>query len=149
MSGSLAHSPSRITQQLLVNLSLGTLDPAGSWPVTRSKQLGGTGDADDVIFVGGTEGLLLGRNMLNGCVFEKYGISILVRAAVYDTGEAKARAITLALDGVVMRSVTISGTTYVYALFQRTGGVIDVGEERGTSRQLFSVNGYATIRQLA
>ena len=145
MSGSLAHPPSRIVQQLLVDLSQGTLpSAAGSWPIAAGEQLDTPGSA---VFVRGTEALTQGRSMLDGYVYEKHGIQVLVRDTRYEDGDAKARVIAIALDGVKLQTVTISACVYVVALFQRTGGVMDLGKERQTSRPLFSVNGYATIRQ--
>ena len=148
MSGSLTHSPSQIVQQLLVDLSLGTLASAnGSWPVTYGQFPDELTGRDNAIFVSDMEGRLDGRSMIDGSMFEFYGINLNVRGTRYGDSHVKARAMAMALDAVTLRSVTISGTTYAVYNFQRTGGVLHLGKEVGTSRHLFSINGQLTVRQ--
>ena len=148
MSGSLTHSPSQIMQKLLVDLSLGTLaSAAGSWPITAGQWPDEATGLDDAIFIRGTEGIVQGRSMLDGYQFEKHGITIHVRDTRYGDGRTKAQAIAIALDGVTLRSVTIDESVYVVSGFHRSGSVLELGREGETSRYLFNVNGYLTVRQ--
>lgn len=148
MSGSLTHSPSQVIRQLLVDLGHGTLpSAAGSWPIGVAE------DADSppsAIWVRGTESRLHGRRMSDGQYYERYGFQVLVRDTRYEDGQTKARAIAIAMDtNVRQAAVTISSSTYIVHVISRSGGVLDLGKERSTSRHLFSINALAAIEQAA
>ena len=147
MSGSLAHSPSEIIQNLIVDLGLGVLPSAGgSWPVYRAS----IPDApDNVITVIRTAGRLQGRRQPTGETIEHYGIQITIRGTTPTIGDTKARAIADAFDTSVLRdSVTISSNVYVVQAITRASGPIPLGDESPESkRQIFTLNITASIRQ--
>ena len=148
MSGALTHSPSQIVQKLLVDLSLGTLASAGgSWPITCGEEPDEKTGRGSQMFVRTTEGLIQGRSSIDGYVFEKCGIQIMIRDTRYEDGRTKAKDVQVALDAVVLRSIVISSSTYVVTGFHRNGSVIEIGREVGTNRHLFSINGYLPVRE--
>lgn len=138
MSGALDHSPAEILAKLLIDNSLAT-DPAdaGSWPAAFAQM---QNTPDNAISIKGTESDLQNRSMIDGEQFERYGLSILVRGTDFETGEDKARDIAVALDGYVLKIVAIGSTTYRLHNISRSGGVLNLGEEQGSSRFLFSIN---------
>ena len=147
MSGSLAHSPSEIIQNLVVNLGLGVLPPAsGSWPVYRANI---PNTPDNVISVIGTAGVLQGRIQPIGTTREHFGLQLTVRGTTHTIGDAKARAIATSFDTDVLRdSVTIDSIVYVVQAITRKSGPIPLGDESPESkRQLFTLNITASIRQ--
>ena len=150
MSGTLTHSPSQIVRQLLVDLEQGVLMSelgTGSWPITAGQWPDEVTGMDSAIFVQGTEGQTQGRSMLDGYVFEKHGITVHIRDTRYADGRTKANAIARALDTTTLTSVTIDESVYVVSGFHRSGDVLELGKEDGTSRHLFNVNGFLTVRQ--
>lgn len=148
MSGSLTHSPSQILQKLLVDLSLGTLaSDGGSWPITAGQEPDTPTGRGSTIFVRETEGILQGRSMLSGYVFEKHGLNIGVRDTRYGDGRTKAQAIAIALDSVTLQAVVVSSSVYAVSGFHRSGSVLHAGKEGGSARHRFSINGYLTVRE--
>ncbi len=147
MSGSLAHSPSEIIQNLIVDLGLGVLPSAGgSWPVYRA---GVPDTPDNVIAVIGTAGVIQGRNHATSETIQHFGLQITVRATTHTIGDAKIRAIATSFDENVLRdSVTISSNVYVVQAITRKSGPIPLGDESPESkRQIFTLNITASIRQ--
>jgi len=131
-----------------VDLSLGTLASAGgAWPITYAEEPDERTGRGSHIFVRNTEGLLQGRSMLGGYVFEKHGLQIRIRDTQHEDGYSKAKDIQVALDAVTLTAMTISATTYVTIGFHRNGSIVDIGKEPGTNRHQFSINGYLTVRQ--
>ena len=147
MSGSLANSPAEIVQQLLVDLSLGTLPSVGgSWPIYQGRE---PSTPDKVITVYGTSGKLQGRLHPTGDQQIQHGFQVRVRATTHSVGQAKANAIAVALDQDVLRDiVTIGSNVYVVYAVTRTSDVIPLGKESPTSkRNLFTLNATVSLRQ--
>ena len=147
MSGALAHSPSEIIQNLMVDLGLGVLPSVdGSWPIYRS---GLPEDPDNTISVIRTAGRLQGRRHPTGETIEHYGIQITVRGTTPTIGDTKVRAIADSFDTNVLRdSVTIGSDVYVVQSINRASGPIPLGNETPESkRQIFTLNITASIRQ--
>lgn len=146
MSGALTHPPSKVIQQLLVDLGLATLPAAdGSWPVTASQE---EDKPDSVLTVFDTSGVPDGRTMIDGVMQEHYGFQVKIRAARFQTGYTKASAIQNAIDSSVRNtSVTVDSSVYAIATITRTGSIIHVGTEPTSSRNMFTINATVSMRQ--
>ena len=149
MSGSLTHSPSRILQQLLIDLGVATA-PAdgGSWPVYHGQE---PDTPDNCVSVFVTAGIKQGRTHIDGEVYEIPGYMIRVRAQNEDEGWTEANAICAGDDGLDKNStrstVTVGSTDYLVCAVHRTSGPIHLGKESGTKRDLFTINGTMSLRQ--
>lgn len=137
-----------ILQQLLVEESLGILPSSGTnWPIYRVN----TPDlVDNIITILETTGVQQGRYMTTGAYVDRPGFQILVRANDYDTGEAKARAISVGLTETlnIPRSITVNATEYMIDSISKTSGPIPLGKEIDSSkRYLFSINFHLSIYQ--
>lgn len=146
MSGALTHSPSQVIQQLLVDLGIGTLPSAGgSWPITASQE---RDKPDNVITVYDTAGVPDGRTMIDGVMQEHYGFQVKIRGDKHSTGYSKASEIQNAIDtGVQNTSVTVGSSVYAVATISRTGSIIALGTEPGSTRNLFTINATVSMRQ--
>jgi hypothetical protein len=145
MSGLLNHSPADIVCQLLISLGL-VDDPLGTGTATGWEGYVSNESSvpDNVVTVYDTQGKPDGRVMTSGEQQEHHGFQLRVRGADAQVGFAKARALAVALDQTVLRnSVTLGTSTYLVQAVSRTGEVIPLGTEPGTSRELFTIN--ATI----
>lgn len=144
MSGPLNHSPAYVLRQGLVDLGLGTNPADGAaWPVFARKE---PDKPDEVVTVYNTAGRDLGRTAPDQERTELYGIQVRVRSGAPDVGDAKARAIALALDKVYRRQLLVDGVVYLVTHFQRTSGVLDAGTDAPTtSRSVFTVNGLLSL----
>ena len=146
MSGSLTHSPSSIIRQLLVDKSLGVLPSAdGDWPIFITQE---PDTPDSVITLRETTSRLSGRSMPSGQVIEHYGIQIRVRDANHQDGFDKAEAIMIALDEDVLReTVTVDGTDYAIQSVSRSTGIVPLGKEPTSNRDIFTINVTTALRQ--
>lgn len=146
----LTHSPAQILQNALVSLGLGTLAPTSgyastSWPVYSSAE---PDRPDAVITVKNTSGIQQGRSMIDGRLFQTYGIQIRVRHGDEPTGWTKADQIrgTLA-QSLYQLPVTISSSNYLIHAIVGIGPVLPIGKELPSSkRSLFTVNALMSVR---
>lgn len=139
-----AHPPSKIFQQLLVDLSLGTLPSSnGAWPVHPEDE---PDTPDNCITVETTVGVGSGSLMVNGEIQGTVGIQVRVRSNDRSAGWVKADAISTDLaESVALRSVSIGGRAY--RIWQVTpGDVLPIGRDSPQGRRhLFTINCTATI----
>ena len=85
--------------------------------------------------------------MLDGAVYETFGVHITVRDTKQADGYTKAKAIADALDAVTIRSLTFGGVTYAIYNFQRRSSILHVGAERKTGRHIFTLSGFLTVKE--
>lgn len=144
----LAEPLTTIVRSILVDeLSLGTdVSDNGSWPVIEGTR---PNTPDDCLVVTETTGVEQGRHAIGGARIRRYGAQIQVRSARYTTGDAKARAISLALTETVNLPLSInsdSGTgRYFVWNISIPSGPIHLGNELdsqnlATKRHLWSIN---------
>jgi hypothetical protein len=141
------HSHADISRYLLIDLDLGTVPTdEGAWPIFADRE---PESPDDCITVYNTQGLDEGRDMISGELFGHQGIQVRVRAAVQQTGWAKATAIQKAMAESVLRTaVSISSSDYLVQCFAKIGDVLNLGKHPTSNRYLFTINAVVSARQL-
>jgi hypothetical protein len=145
----LDHAPARIVQQLLVDLSLGTLpEDDDDWPIYRDIEPDGADVPDSVITVYTTAGRMEASDFL-GARSERHGVQVRIRDASPDDGYTKANDIAEAMDETVTYdTVTIGSSVYLVFVLHRAGAVIPLGRHTPHSnRCLFTINAYLVVRQ--
>ena len=142
MSLSLLHSQANIIRWLLINnLGLGVdpdVAPQGAWPIYATSE---PDEPDSVITIYNTQGILDGRSMPTGEVFEHLGFQVRVRAITSNAGWTKANEIARQMAEVVYRNwVIVDSAMYnVYAI-TRKSGVLEVPEFPTSERKAFTIN---------
>ena len=157
MPGMLTHSPARVLMELLVAAGYGVDiddDENGDWPIFIGRS---PDRPDDMIRVTDTAGISHGDTQPDGERQEDSGFQIMVRAAMYEEGYLKAQQLAVYLDQLSRVQVSVptigtgtgsDSTTYLVDCVMRTSSVIGIGSDVPQGkRQLFSINGLATIRQ--
>lgn len=157
MPAGLTDSAADVVRQLLIDRSLGT-DPEadGDWPVFAKYEPDGD-ELDNRMTVFNTPGVGAGRHQPDGYPAGYLGFNVRVVAVDWATGWAKANAVREALTtgaggGVRNASVGVTnGVTpaRVYAVqsVSRLSDVRDVGKERTSKRNVFTMDGLITVRQ--
>lgn len=140
----LKHSPAYIMRKALVLMELAVEPGQGGAPwqaFARREPV----KPDDAVTVYNTAPRDLGRTMVDGARVQLYGIQVRVRGLVPDAAEARAWLIADGLDRLYNLTVALAGATYTVRHVS-SSGVIDLGAESPqTNRQLFTVNGLASI----
>ena len=144
MTGQLTHTPSEITLQVLLDLTLGTDWSADDdWPVTFNSM---PDSPDDFITVYDTAGQTDGR-VFGGEIQEHEGVQIRIRSAAATDGYAKISAIIAGLDAVLRRTVNIDSSVYQVQCFNRTSTILSLGKDAENERRIHTVNYTVTVRQ--
>jgi hypothetical protein len=137
MSLPLLHSPADIIRSLLVT-NLGEV-----WSVYVDSE---PNTPDSVITIYDTSPRPDGRSMIDGEVWQHYGIQLRIRSLDHPTGYVKATLVhdTLA-EQVKKASVTLTGSVYlVWSVSPK--GVIRMGKDKpSTKRSLFTVNALCCV----
>jgi len=146
-------SPAEIVRACFVQLGLVIMPVSNEQlPVAQLPEDGTTqcyvgnqpDDVDQMVCVYGPAGRVFGREMRGGKTLLHSGIKVIVRALDYPTGWALANLIaTTGMDSFPGNStvtVTDDPTVYNVQSIYRTSDVIELGEEVGKKRQLFSIN---------
>lgn len=144
------HSPATVIQQYLRSEGLG-VDAAstsswkifvGSMPDTDDENL------DNAICVYDTGGVIDGRCMCDGQVYQHPGTSLRIRSRSYDLGYRKSKDILDNLSEASRKIVIIGSVEYLFQSFTPTTGVIPLGEVENRGRKSFSLNGLLSISQI-
>jgi hypothetical protein len=149
MPGLLLHSPSAIVQQLLIDLALG-VEPSGEiavspdWQVFDHKE---PNRPDKCITVFDEEGEDDGRTNPDNERQTRDGVSIKIRGLIEDAF-LKANVISITLDSVSHRVVTIDATRYKIWTFIRKGQPRFAGDEPDRDLVSYTVNGLISVRKL-
>lgn len=150
MSEPSLHSAAHVVQQALIALGLAAAPvSSGSqpdWPCYVESE---PDQPDNVITVYTTTDVDHGRTSPDRERQVHYGVQIRLRAATYAVGYPKARALALALDNAYQTSVVLGGTTYTLHSFNRSGGVVSLGPEPLSHRNLFVINLTTSIQASA
>lgn len=146
----LTHSPAHILQTAMVSLGLGTLAPSSgyastSWPIYSSTE---PDRPDAVITVKNTSGIQQGRSMIDGKLFQSYGVQVRIRHGDEPTGWVKADQIRATLaESVYQLAVTIDSSNYLIHAIIGIGMVLPIGKEvPSTKRSLFTLNALMKVR---
>jgi hypothetical protein len=142
MPGYLTNAPSDIVAHLLVQLGLGTL-ASGTWPIYVNNE---PDSPDNVITCYDFLGLQHGRTMPDGERQHHDGVQIRVRAMRFTFGWAKVRDISLAIDRVSGCGIQIDIAEYNVQSIM-SGGIVRLGTEPTSKRQLWVINCQMSVRQ--
>lgn len=142
----LDHSPAYVLSKALTALALTVEPPAEPWPSYATKE---PDLPDDCVTVYNTQGRDNGRIMISGERVEQHGIQIRVRCQDPTEGYTKANEIATSLDeDLYALHLTVGAHTYLIHCFNRTGDIIDLGEERPNSaRSVYTFNGLLVIKK--
>lgn len=139
-------SPAEVLRKWLVSQGLALDPPTADW----SCYVAGMPETPDkALCVYETSGILQGRIQRTGETIEHFGIQIRVRAATYQTGWVKARAICDAFDALQNAQVTLDTHTYKINAVTRKSSILHIGPEQNNKRERFTINFLATIRELS
>lgn len=142
----LNHSPGDILRRALISLALGSnpdVAVAGAWPVYCAVE---QGSPDNCITVyDSQDGVQSGR--MEEETVEFPSVQVKIRAVDHPTAYAKASAIGAALDGILMRIVSMpDGTAYILAwVNRRPFGYIGL-EKPASRRHVITINAYLSAR---
>ena len=123
-------------------------DPADSttWPLYVSYLPDET--ENDAGSINNIQGVKDGR-IMEGSVIQHYGLELIIRSTVHNTGWAKMEAIATNLDSVHRISITVSGENYEIQNIKRDGIIETLGSESGTKkRQLFRSIFLMTVKKV-
>lgn len=143
----LHHSPATIFQTYLRQESFG-VNPTSSqtWKIfVGSMPDDEDPDRDRAICVYDTTGIIFGKCMCDGRIYQQYGINIRVRSVDYEEGWRRANNIQDNLAALSQETVIIESIEYKIGSFSPTSGIIPLGESEIRSRKSFSLNGIAAI----
>lgn len=147
MPGTLVHSPAQVIKQWLIDEGFGTAPATpptahSAWPVFHDNE---PASPDSAITITDTQGTTFRKDSF-GTRNEHHGVQIKVRGGTHAVGWPKARAIAVALDTLIDPvTVTVDGTDYCVGMIRRTGDVLRLGPEPGSTRRGFTVNAVAYI----
>jgi hypothetical protein len=107
---------------------------------------------DRAVVISDTDGVDNGRDM-RGTRSRYPGVQIMIRALKNGEGSQLGLRIINALDALLKYAVTLPNEEhvdrhYLLSSFQRTSDVLPLGQEEGTSRLLFTVNGLLTYGEI-
>lgn len=91
-----------------------------------------------------TDGLLDGREMKPGRTVMHPGFQIRFRVFTFVDASAKGAAVEDKLDAILRSIVVINPKTYKIQATRRMSPVIPIGQEEGTTRLIFTLNGTIT-----
>lgn len=140
----LTHRASKIVQQLIVDLTFGSLPSADSaWPVVPDIE---PDSPDNVITVYNIEPDLLGNDMLTASQVERDRVQIRVRSN--DRKTQKARELAEELEKVIGQTVTVDSQGYLINMVLRESGPLYLGKDKPQSgRFLFTINFSLDIKE--
>jgi len=92
-----------------------------------------------------TRGKMDGRIMRGGQMVTHPGLQVAVRAEDDPTAFAKISEIMSAMDALRQQPVTVDDVVYNIEAITRTSDAIALGEERGTTRRLYTTNAIFTL----
>jgi len=143
-------SPAAIIASYLTGVALMTVPSAGEdWPLYISYLRDEQGVKDNAGAIYNTSPVKDGRRMVAGTVLQHYGIQIIIRALIEETGWTKCNILANQLDSVVNVDVIKDGSTYRLHNVSRVGGINVLGEEMTTKRRkLFSMNFLVSLTKL-
>jgi hypothetical protein len=142
----LQNTPSDVVRYLLVQLDVATLPTDGDdWPAYEGQE---PDSPDDCITVYTTTGVDDGRSMIDGELWQHYGVQVRVRSSTSVAGWQKANAIRDAMAKEVQREIVAvplepggtATTDYRVAAISKIGQTIPLGKEPHSNRFLFTVN---------
>jgi hypothetical protein len=148
MAGPLTkHSPAEILQQLMkVAQAAGNVgDPTFQIYATLEPDLN-----DDTVTIYDTDGMSDGRSMIDGELWNHWGLQFRVRSSRHATTWTKANAIRNWLStGINMAVVLLGGSSYLVWCVTNIGQIIPLGKNvPQTKRSLCTINARTPIQEL-
>lgn len=142
----LAHPPSQIVRQLLIDLVVAG-ETTADWPAFYGRE---PAAPDNCISVYTTQSTAQGRQMVDGKLVEKRGLQVRIRSATEKIGWTRADLIRGTLAGQLYRKVVhVDDASYLIHSADRIGDILNLGTESPTSiRSVHTLNFVAAIRQL-
>jgi len=109
---------------------------------------------DNCITIYNTSGLVTGRTMIDGRVFQKHGLQFRVRSKDHPTGWTRIDALSRFAQRVYEAAVHVTrdgvDSRYLIKCFVSIGNVLDLGKDANNSdRNLFTLNLMAAISPLS
>lgn len=153
MSASLAHFPSQIIIQALVDTGdVEAVDNSSDWQAFSGLMPDNpTFNTDNVVAVYDTTPITQGRDHTSGETLLHWGIQVLLRSAASNdaAGQTKIMDIATTFDETILNTtVTIDSNTYTLFAITRISGPFTLGGTSDASRRRkFSLNVIAAIRQ--
>lgn len=147
--GPLLHTPADILRRLLIEWGVGT-DPSPTlqaWPVYAFNE---PPSPDNVITCYDTTGRIAGRIQLTSRRIERQGCEVRVRGSKTTDAASKVLQVVNALDLTVRMVVEVTNPTasYLVHTVTRTGSLINLGQEPGGRRWLYTVNCLINVTML-
>lgn len=142
------HSPAYIMAQYLIGQGLAK-DPgdSGDWPIYVANLPDGENVVSDAVACMDTAPVKDGRVMEGEAIFH-YGVQLLVRTSDYTTGYAKGEALIENLETINNFQVDIGGDAYIIQNVSPTTGVVAIGQDDRSRREMFSLNFLVTIEEV-
>lgn len=157
MPGPLDHSPAMILAEILISNekcdrppATLTLSPSNNLPfVFVGKEPDGPGIPDRVVSVFNTTGLEFGRDAF-GELAEYEGVQLRVRHSTGEQAFVLMKDLSIHLDQLYMKTLTIGSSSYRVQSVRRSGGFALFGKEpSATLRNVMTMNAVMTVRKLS
>jgi hypothetical protein len=152
MAGPLTHSPAEITQVLLQEKFPQLAIFSTNEPDAGGMEFGGQVIGDLTITVYDTDGKGDGRAMVDGTLFNHWGLQIRVRSSEHRDGWVQANTIRNFLAEGVQQAVVVmpdDSSMYLIWCYANIGQVLPLGKQTPQSkRSIFTINCTAAIREL-
>jgi hypothetical protein len=144
-------SPANILRQILVDAGLVTMPgvPQQTVPFQQAPGDGSTlcytsslpDDEDQAVLIKGTAGKVFGRQMRGGKTDVHHGVKFNIRSPNDEIGSLLAIALADGVDKIPpLLTVVLNEVSHYVQSVYRTSSVMEMGEERGKKRQLWSFN---------
>jgi hypothetical protein len=136
--------PCMIIRQLMLDLALASqISDNDDWPVFDSNM---PDRPDDCIIVTDTDSLLDGRTQFDGETQEHFGFQVKIRSKGPVEGYRKLAEIAASFDDSVLKfPVDVGANSYTVQSITRRSGIIKMGKESVSARNLWSLNCTASI----
>lgn len=133
-------TPAEILASLLIEGAFfNEFDLPGPWPICTSAMPDGAAGPDQCGTVYDTSGEITARLMAGGKNLVKFGVQLKTRSTDYNVAYSKLSAVTLFLETVLMRAITVDGNLYTINGIVQSSPVISMGQDE-RRRALCSVN---------
>lgn len=153
MAGPLSHSPAEINAELLRQWDV----PSTPWVYYDSNEPDASAVGDEIVTMYDTEGMEDGRAMIDGELWNHWGIQARIRSSEHTDGWLHANAIrnfwatqiNQAVVAMKDKDGNLDGSRYLIWCIAHIGPVLALGKNvPNTKRSIFTVNAISAIREL-
>lgn len=144
------HSPAYIISEYLIGKGLLIIPgDSGDWPVYVGSLPDGNDIDNEIVGCMDTTPVKDGRIMSSGENIFHYGVQLVLRSTVYNTGWEKIEGLKSELELVNRNTVIISSISYRLDNITLSTGIVNIGQEEGSKRrELFSLNFIVTLEEI-